>query len=108
DAPGGTAKIDILVQDVAMGVVDLKTVAKIIGYPADVVEKAAQEHADRAARIQQAQSKNADNTPNQAARGNPTKDPNQLTSADQEKQQSQKDTTLDNVVQDKTRGPGKR
>jgi hypothetical protein len=106
-SPGGTAKIEILVQDVAMGVVDLKTVAKICGYPVEVVEKAAQEHADRAARIQQAQSKNADNTQDPAARGVPTMDPNQLTSAGQEKQNSQQDTTLDNTVQNKTRGPGK-
>jgi hypothetical protein len=105
-SPGGTAAIDILTQDVAMGVVDLKTVAKIVGYPEAAVEKAAQEHADRAARIQQAQSKNA-NLQTPAARGVPEMDPNPLTSADQEKQNSQQDKTLDITVQDKTRGPGK-
>jgi len=100
-APGGTALVDILTQDVAMGAVDLKTVAEIIGYPDDAVEKAAQEHADRAARIQQAQSSNA------AARGVPDMDPNQLRSPAEEKQDSQQDTTLDTEVVNKTRGEGR-
>lgn len=54
DAYSGDVKT--ILESVKAGALDLETAAKILGYPKETVAKAAQEHADRAARIAASQS----------------------------------------------------
>ena len=95
-----SADPDIIFQALEAGVLDLKTAALLLGYPESVVAAAKKDHAERIARIAEAQTAN-----NQAARGNPDEDsdPN---SGKEEKKDS-RDTTLDETPKDKTRGEAK-
>ncbi len=95
---------DIIFQALEAGVLDLKTAAKLLGYPEEVVEAAKKDHAERIARIAEAQAANKPND-NQAARGNPDMDENQKSGKDEKKDST--DTTLDSTPSDKTRGEGK-
>lgn len=94
-----SADPDIIFQALEAGVLDLKTAATLLGYPESVVALAKQDHAERIARIAEAQASN------NASRGNPDadQDPN---SGKKEKKESL-DTTLDNTPKGKTRGEGK-
>ena len=96
-----SADPDIIFQALETGVLDLKTAAKLLGYPEEVVEAAKIDHAERIARIAEAQAAN-----NPAARGNPDEDENQ-NSGKEEKKES-RDTTTDDTPKDKTRGEGKK
>lgn len=98
-----SADPDIIFQALEAGVLDLKTAATLLGYPESVVELAKTDHAERIARIAEAQAANKPD--DQAARGNPDEDedPN---SGKKEKKES-RDTTLDEKPKDKTRGKSK-
>ncbi len=90
-----SADPDIIFPALEAGILDLKTAALLFGYPEEVVAAAKIDHAERIARIAEAQA-------SQAARGNPDadQDPN---SGKKEKKES-RDTTKDAIVKDKTRG----
>lgn len=62
-----TADPDTIFLAVDKGILDLKSAAVILGWPEEVVDKAAKDHAERLARISEAQSKN--NEQANAARG---------------------------------------
>ncbi len=98
-----SADPDIIFQALEAGVLDLKTAASLLGYPEEVVEAAKKDHAERIARIAEAQAANKPD--DQAARGNPDgdEDPN---SGKEEKKES-RDTTTDETPKDKTRGKEK-
>ena len=96
-----SADPDIIFQAVEAGLLDLKTAAKLLGYPEEVVEAAKKDHAERIARIAEAQATNSPNQ-DQAARGNPDMDQDSNSGKDEKK--DSRDTTLDNTPKDKTRG----
>lgn len=98
-----SADPDIIFQALEAGVLDLKTAATLLGYPEEVVAAAKIDHAERIARIAEAQAANKPD--NQAARGNPDEDENPNSGKD-EKKKSQ-DTTKDDTPKDKTRGASK-
>lgn len=116
-APGAYSDPATVVQDVINGICSSETAAKLRCYPDDESKKAAQEHADRLARIQTAQSpavgtngdtgsgNNEDDPPNPASRGNPDADPDPA-SATKEKQAA-KDTTQSGL-KDPVRGKAKK
>lgn len=89
---------DVIFAALEAGALDLKTAALLLGYPESVVAAAKKDHAERIARIAEAQS-------SEAARGNPDmdEDPN---SGKEEKKGSRK-TDLDQTPKDKTRGEAK-
>lgn len=91
-----SADPDIIFQALEAGVLDLKTAAVLLGYPESVVAAAKKDHAERIARIAEAQASN------QAARGNPDEDENQNSGKDEKK--DSRNTDLDDTVKDKTRG----
>lgn len=101
-AVGITADVEILAKHVELGMLDLELAAKMCNYPAGTVAKAAEEHADRVARIAEAQGKNTDG----GARGVNDIANNPASGSKEEKKQS-RDTTQDAKVQDKTRGKAK-
>jgi hypothetical protein len=105
NAPGTNSDPNAIVQDVEIGMLDLKNAALLRGYPADAPEKAAKDHADRLARIAETQSSNV--LPNGgSARGVSDGDPESTASGSKEKKASL-DTTTDPNVKDKQRGEGK-
>jgi len=86
----------IIQKDVEIGLVDLETASIARGYPKGVVEQAKDDHAERLARINEAQAALHD-------RGNP--DANDGSETRNEKVAA-KDTTKDDVVKNKERGDG--
>ncbi len=95
-----TSDYEQIARDVEMGLVDKETASKARGYPKGVVEKANSEHAERLARINEAQSVGP------GARGNPDSDGSPTTSGRAEKTESRL-TDKDGSPSDKTRGKGK-
>lgn len=90
---------EALINDVEAGLATTKTVSEIRGYPAGEAERAKKEHAERAARIVQAQTAaKGESDPNMAARGVKDLDPDAETSPDEEKELSQsRDVSVDNT-----------
>jgi hypothetical protein len=90
---------DVIHQDIEDGLLSHATAAKAKGYPDGEVEKAAEEHAERLKRIQDAQT-----PPNMGARGVPDSDPDPEASAKGEKRENldEKETPARGV-----RGEGK-
>jgi len=86
--------------DVQAGIVSLDTASLARGYPAGEAEKAAQDHAEKVARIQAAQT-----PPDPAARGLPDLSANP--DAGKQEKAAQRDPTLNPSNEDPTRGPGK-
>jgi len=97
---GATAKT--VVADVEVGILGKETAAIMRGYQPDEPKKAAVEHAERLARIEEAQASAHENA---AARGVDDKAPDRQSAVD-EKKQSQ-DPTLDGSGKKKVRGDGK-
>lgn len=96
------ADVQTLVADLENGLVSAEYAStKLRGYPEGEVEKAKKEHAERAARIAQAQSSVTD----AQARGVPDMSAN--SKAGSQEKATSTDTTLDPTVTDKTRGAGK-
>lgn len=85
---------DILKQDFEAGFVGVETASKMRGYPANEWKKAAKDHAERAARIVQAQTAQA--------RG--VDDLGNNPNAGRDERKTANDTTLDISTEDKTRG----
>ena len=94
---------DVIEKDVVNGLVDLETASRARGYPAGVVQKAKNDHAERLARIAAAQSPAASGDP--GARGVPDLSANPNAGIE-EKTASQKDQTGKGEVKDRTRGEG--
>lgn len=69
DAPTMTSDWQAIQSDVTLGLVDDETASQARGYPKGVVEKAKQDHADRIARVQVAQSAQQATNGNSNARG---------------------------------------
>lgn len=69
DAESLTADPDVILQGVEAGIIDLTSAAILLGWPKDGPVKAAKEHAERLARIAEAQSQHDPNAGNAAARG---------------------------------------
>lgn len=97
-----TSDPETIKNDVEMCLVDLEGASKLRGYPSGSVEKAKKDHADRAARIAQAQAAVTD----AGARGVNDLSTNPGKEAQGEKNRSM-DTTLDSSVKNKQRGEGK-
>ncbi len=93
-----------IISDVESGILGHETAALMRGYDKNEPNKAATEHADRLARIEEAQTRARENT-NAAARGIGDKAPDNQ-GAILEKQQSQ-DSNLDGDGKNNTRGEGK-
>jgi hypothetical protein len=94
-----------LIADLTAGLVSLDTCSELRGYAPGEAEKAKKDHAERLARIAEAQMAKEERVDNAGARGikDEQADPNE---GKQEKEES-RDTTHDDVVEDKTRGEGK-
>jgi hypothetical protein len=103
-AKGYTVDPDVILKDTQAGILDLKTGAELRGYPEGTSEKAADDHAERLARIAESQA-SANPDANAAARGVTDKSGDPVGGGKQEKQQSL-DTTKDGKVTDKQRGAG--
>lgn len=87
--------------DVEVEILSRDTASSLRGYPEGEVEKAAKEHAERAARVVMAQT-----SPDKpAARGVPELDTNTTSGKDEKK--DSRDTTLDPSTESKVRGEGK-
>jgi hypothetical protein len=98
-----TTDSETIVQDLINGLVSLETASKLRGYGPGEAEKAKADHAERLARIADAQAANQNNPASRGLKdqsGNPTKD------ASAEKANS-RDTTAEETTEDKTRGKGK-
>ena len=96
-------------QDIEDGLLSVETASKAKGYPDGEVEKAKEEHAERAARIVIAQTKASElknATQDAGARGVADLDP-ERDSADDEKNATQKNKDGDVDIKDKTRGKQK-
>lgn len=93
-----TSDPEIIASDLERGLVSLETASKARGYAEGEVEKAKEDHAERLARIKEAQS-------DPSARGNPDESGNPQ--AGQIERQAANQTDQDGVVTDKTRGEGK-
>ena len=85
---------EIIIKDVEVGILDLETASQARGYPKGTVEKAKQDHAERLARINEAQAAIAD-------RGNPDTTDSQDGKNDKA---AGKQTDKDPIVKDKIRG----
>jgi hypothetical protein len=90
---------EALIEDVEAGLATTTTVSEIRGYPKGEAEKAKKEHAERAARIVQAQTAAKDQGPNNAAsRGVKDLDPDAEQSPEEEKKLSQsRDVSVDDT-----------
>lgn len=96
-APGVTSDAEIISMSVERGILDKGTAAQLLGYPKGVVEKANEEHVERATAIAKAQSDAS------AARGVPDLSANPTEDIKKEKEAS-RDTTLDDDDSSKVRG----
>jgi hypothetical protein len=103
-AKGYTVDPEVIAKDVEIGVCDLETASQLRGYPEGTVEKAADDHAERLARIAESQAA-AKPAPNAAARGVSDQDANPSGGGAAEKKASM-DTTAEGTVKDKQRGDG--
>lgn len=105
-ANGYTTDPLLIAQDVEIGIVDLETASKLRGYPDGTVKKAADDHAERLARIAESQAAaNPDQNP--AARGVADLAGDPAGGGAKEKKKSL-DTTTDGSVSDKQRGQAKK
>lgn len=102
EAPTNTAKEEYLIERVKEGLLDKKSFAKITGMPEEVVDKAAEEHADRLERISKAQAKGR----NPAARGMPDQSGSPTQDAASEKTESRQ-TDENEKPTEPVRGEGK-
>jgi hypothetical protein len=103
-AKGYAVDPEVIAKDVEIGVCDLETASELRGYPEGTVKKAADDHADRLARIAESQAA-ANPDPNAAARGVADQDANPAGGGKQEKKESLS-TEADSKVSDKQRGDG--
>lgn len=89
DAKGASSNPKTIVGDVETGLLGLETATNLRGYPPDEVAAAARDHAERLARITQAQTPTTTSNPasgsNPAARGLPDLSPNPTKDAASEK-----------------------
>lgn len=99
-----TANPEIIFPAIEAGVMPLEIAAKLLGLPKGAVEQASKDHAERLARISEAQAK--EKVENPAARGVPEQSGQPGQDVDDEREDGQ-DTTEDDVVTDKVRGEGK-
>ena len=108
DAPGTTGDPLTIQADVTAGIVDLRTAATCRGYDPKVVDAAAEDHADRLARIAETQSSQiGPNGGDPAARGNPDASGDPLSAGSKEKAAAS-DTTQNGDINPKIqRGNGK-
>ena len=97
-----TCDPETLFKGVEVGALDLKRLAKLMGWPEKAVEDAAKEHAEKLARIAVSQG----GTDKPGARGVSELSGDPTGDAKAEKAES-RDTTKDAIVTDKTRGEGK-
>lgn len=104
NADGYTTDPELLAKDVEIGLCDLETASLLRGYPEGTVKKAADDHAERLARIAESQAA-ANPGQNAAARGVPDQAGNPAGGGSQEKKASL-DTSKDSTVTDKQRGAG--
>ena len=102
EASAVSADPDIIFSAVEKGLLDNETAAQLLGYPKEVVAKAAKDHAERIARIAAAQSAES----GAGARGTEDLDDSPGTSGSNEKTES-RETDEDDVATDKTRGEAK-
>lgn len=91
---------DMILRDVEAGLVSLDTASELRGYPEGEAEHAKEDHAERLARIADAQQAKE----NPGARG--IKDAEGDPKSGQKEKAASRDTTQDDVVTDKTRGKG--
>jgi hypothetical protein len=96
---------NVIFQAIDRSILDLDNAAKALNYPKDAVEKAKQDHAERLARIQEAQAPKNTNLTNPASRGIPDLSGNPQQDGKQEKAES-RDTTTDSNTTSRVRGPG--
>lgn len=115
-APGTTGDSKIIGEDVQNAILDLKNAAILRGYPDDAPQKAADDHAERLARITQAQSEQADakaaaDAALANAQGDPASRGNADGSADPKAAAKEKAASRDSTTKDTTapsvRGRGK-
>lgn len=92
-----TSDAEIIAMDLERGLVSLETASTARGYNPEEVRKAKQDHAERLARIKEAQS-------DPAARGNPDESANPEAGSNEKNKANLTDE--DGVVTDKTRGEG--
>lgn len=98
-----TADPETIFKAIEAGVLDLESAAVILGWPKEVVQKAADDHAARLERIAESQSQNNGGLQNPGARGITELDPSPGQSAKNEKTAS-RDTTTDANPGSKVRG----
>lgn len=104
NADSYTADAETIFRAVELGILDLKTAAKTLGWPESVVAQAAKDHADRLARISEAQAKR--DAKNADARGLSDFADNPGQGARDEKRES-RDKTEDDDTSSGVRGKGK-
>jgi len=97
---------ETIAKDIEQGLLSVQTASEAKGYPEGEVEKAKEEHAERAARIVRAQTKAAE-LKNPAARGVDDLSTLDEPEGRQEKDASQKNKDGDIDIKDKTRGKAK-
>lgn len=98
-----TADPETIFRGVELGMADPEFAAKLLGWPKETVEKAKIAHAERLARINEAQSAPGEDNNNPGARGITDLDPNPGQSGRQEKASS-RDNTTDPTPGRKVRG----
>jgi hypothetical protein len=102
-----TSDPETIFKSVELGLCDLQLAAELLGLPKDAPKKAAKDHADRLARISEAQAKNQpEPVGNPGARGVTDMDPSPGQSGRDEKAAS-RDNTNDPTPSDKVRGEAK-
>ncbi len=104
-APGLCSDPEVLASDAQNGFVSNKTASLLRGYDKDEADKAAQDHADRLARIQAAQTPPEGVGPEGQARG--MQDTGTEPLAGKKEKAGQKDTTKNDTAKKPIRGPGK-
>ncbi len=102
-AKGFTVDPEVIAKDVEIGVCDLETASELRGYPDGTVKKAADDHAERLARIAKSQG-DGQVVQNAAARGVADQSANPAEAAKEKK--ASLDTTGDSTVGNKQRGDG--
>ena len=108
-----TSDPEVISTDLEAGLVSLETASQARGYPKGEVEKAKLDHAERLARIAEAQTlkgnlsnnENGNGLKNPASRG--VMDQSMDMKESKEEKMKSRDTTMDDVVMDKTRGMAK-
>ena len=94
-----------LSQDILDGLVSPETASLVRGYPPEEAEKAAKAHAEKLARIAEAQAPGVGAVAGAAARGLPQADPNPNSGVDEKNAAKTKNDPA--IIEDNTRGEGK-